>query len=88
VLVYDNDWSSSIAFASKRKTATLPAWMPGYRLSFKDPGVLFGKIEPQAIVSCVNKDKNLMEWTDVSKAAQKAHLFAMRDVNNCQIWSR
>ena len=53
ILVYGLDWSSELAFASQRKSATLAPWMKGYEESYKNPSSAFGGISPGAIVNCI-----------------------------------
>jgi hypothetical protein len=53
VLVYGLDWSSELAFASERKSATLTPWMEGYDESYRNPASAFGGENPGAIVDCI-----------------------------------
>ena len=53
ILVYGLDWSSELAFASERKSATLTPWMKGYTESYINPASSFGGVNPGAIVDCI-----------------------------------
>jgi hypothetical protein len=53
ILVYGLDWSSELAFASERKSATLVPWMEGYNESYRNPSSAFGGENPGAIVDCI-----------------------------------
>jgi hypothetical protein len=53
ILVYGLDWSSELAFASQRKSATLTPWMKGYEESYRTPSSAFGGVNPGAIVDCI-----------------------------------
>jgi len=53
ILVYGLDWSSELAFASQRKSATLTPWMKGYEKSYRIPSSAFGGVNPGAIVDCI-----------------------------------
>lgn len=54
ILVFGNDWSSTIGFYSQRKSLTVPAWIatPVLKNILADPQSFLGKAKLGAVVAC------------------------------------
>ena len=88
VLIYGQDWSSALAFAAERKTATLASWMPTYSESYKNPKVLFNQRNPGAVVDClvhVNEDDR-PTIRDLQSVTYKIGLTDYVELGGCRIW--
>ena len=92
LLVYGLDWSSELAFASERKSATLAPWMKGYDESYRNPSSAFGGENPGAIVDCiwpVNDRKNRPTRIEIAATSRRIGLtsFALID-DICGVWTK
>jgi hypothetical protein len=90
ILVYGQDWSSALAFAAERKTATLPSWMPTFEKSFTTPKILFNQKNPAAIIDCLSRADNLIHPTkaELEKVSKEIELSQSKYIKKCQIWYR
>lgn len=66
-LIFGNDWSSSIAFLSERKSFTAPTWMKGYANILQDPESYLGDTSLGAVVLCPQASNptptELLNWS-------------------------
>lgn len=90
ILIYGQDWSSALAFAAERKSATLPSWMPGYLESYTNPKSLFNGKSPAAIVDCLVHIDDSIHPTleEIKLVSQKGDLNSQVKIKDCQIWYR
>jgi hypothetical protein len=88
ILIYGQDWSSALAFAAERKTATLPSWMPTYSESYKNPKMLFNQRNPGAIVDCLVHASAEVRPTirDLESISNKIGLDGYVELYGCRIW--
>jgi hypothetical protein len=88
VLIYGQDWSSALAFAVERKTATLPSWMPTYSESYTDPKRLFNQVYPAAVVDCLVHANEEVRPTisDLESLTYKIGLVGYVELDGCRIW--
>jgi len=88
ILIYGQDWSSALAFASERKTATLPSWMPTYSESYKNPKVLFNQKNPGAVVDCLvhTNEEDRPTMRDLESVSNKIGLTSYIELGGCRIW--
>ena len=88
ILIYGQDWSSALAFAAERKTATLPNWMPGYSASYKDPKETFNQKNPGAIVDCMVHDNENINpsLSELEITRSKIGLKGYAEIGSCRVW--
>ena len=88
ILIYGQDWSSALAFAAERKTATLPSWIPTYSESYKNPKILFNQKNPGAIVDCLvhTNDDVRPTMKDLESVSNKIGLVRYVELGGCRIW--
>jgi hypothetical protein len=88
ILIYGQDWSSALAFAAERKTATLSSWMPTYSESYKNPKMLFNQKYPGAIVDCLVHASAEVRPTisDLESISNKIGLDGYVELYGCRIW--
>ncbi len=88
ILIYGQEWSSALAFAAERKTATLSSWMPAYSESYKNPKGLFNQVNPSAVVDClVHENENIIPTlSELEMTVSKIGLKNYTEISSCRIW--
>jgi hypothetical protein len=88
ILIYGQDWSSALAFAAERKTATLPSWIPTYSESYKNPKMLFNLKNPGAVVDCLAHANDEVRPTirDLESVSNEIGLVNYVELGGCRIW--
>lgn len=76
VAIFGLDWSSEVAFNSRRKTFTAPPWFDQYEDLLLNPQKYMGELPLSAIVICPNKDVfpagfDLLKIVNANKSSKK-----------------
>ena len=72
LVVFGNDWSSTIAYFSERKTFTVPPWFKDYSGALSEPRKYIGDTQIGAVVVCNHLDlyaeaKAIANWAESQK---------------------
>jgi hypothetical protein len=84
VVVFGLDWSSEVAYYSRRKTFSVPDWFTGYDDVWINPGEHLGGMKLGAMVFCPSKMQHGMErilaQPDVSRHPE------LQRIGDCHLW--
>jgi peptidoglycan/LPS O-acetylase OafA/YrhL/putative effector of murein hydrolase LrgA (UPF0299 family) len=84
IVVFGQDWSSEIAFNSKRKSFTAPEWFGEYKELWKYPEKYLGGVPVSAIVVCFGGDKFPAE-REIEEKMQSQKFWKRENVSGCSI---
>lgn len=84
IVVFGQDWSSEIAFNSKRKSFTAPEWFTEYANLWEYPEKYLGGVPLSAIVVCP-VGKNFPDKNDVELKMQNQKFWKRENISGCSV---
>lgn len=84
VVVFGMDWSSELAYYSRRKTFAVPDWFDGYRDVWLNPQNYLGGLKLGALVFCPSKMQDgiapILAQPDVGRQPE------LQRIGDCHLW--
>ncbi|MBU3585175.1 acyltransferase family protein [Polynucleobacter sp. AM-26B4] len=84
IVLFGQDWSSEIAFNSKRKSFAAPEWFAEYAKLWESPEKYLGGVPLSAIVVCPS-EKNFPDKNDIELKTQNQKFWKKESVSGCSV---